>query len=72
MNQNSEFDQLEASEVSKEQTLPNSIVPDSDSRRKALTKIAYGSPVIAGLLLSKSVSAQASPTLFTPPPPPGG
>ena len=45
----------------------------SSERRAALTKIAYGSPAVAALLLSKNAAAQASapaPSPFTPPPPP--
>ena len=44
--------------------------PVSQNRRDAITKLAYGSPAIAALLLSKSAAAQASPPTFTPPAPP--
>ncbi len=40
----------------------------SAGRRAAITKLAYASPVVAGLLLTgKSSHAQS----FNPPPPPG-
>ena len=44
--------------------------PVSQNRRDAITKLAYGSPAIAALLLSKSAAAQSSPQRFTPPAPP--
>ena len=47
----------------------------AQGRRAALSKLAYGSPVVAALLLSASPAAQASPgnaaPTFIPPPPPG-
>ena len=47
----------------------------AQGRRAALSKLAYGSPAVAALLLSVSPAAQASPAnarpTFTPPPPPG-
>ncbi|MFK7992819.1 MAG: hypothetical protein AB8B87_01695 [Granulosicoccus sp.] len=38
------------------------------NRRKTLTKLAYGSPAIATLFLSKSAAAQASFPPFPNPP----
>jgi len=38
----------------------------SADRRQAISKLAYASPVIAGLLFSQRAAAQ-----FTPPPAPG-
>ena len=38
----------------------------SDGRRDAVTKLAYASPLVAGLLFSKRAAA------FSPPPPPDG
>ena len=40
--------------------------PASAGRRDAVAKLAYASPVVAGLLFSKRAAA------FSPPAPPGG
>jgi len=42
--------------------------PESSERRKAVARLAYASPVVAGILFSQRAAAQFSP----PPPPPGG
>jgi len=39
---------------------------ESGDRRKAVGKLVYASPVLAGILFSQRAAAQ-----FTPPPPPG-
>ncbi|MFK7860936.1 MAG: hypothetical protein AB8B64_19110 [Granulosicoccus sp.] len=40
---------------------------ESSERRKAVTKLAYASPVVAGILFSQRAAAMSSPI----PPPPG-
>lgn len=60
--ENRENKVTEAQEVeSKEQNV-------EPGRRKAISQLAYASPAIAALLLSKTAAAQAS--RFAPPPPP--
>jgi len=47
--------------------------PASEGRRKAFSKIAYASPIVAGLLFTKNAEVHAqSGGPPGPPPPPGG